>query len=96
MILKFRNSVGFENNWEFLDNIKRLSNRILKKKHRQDSGFEPNIYIQELNKEGRINENNQCYKYIFITKEDESILTFCSNREVYLLSDSGKTIEKLN
>lgn len=96
MILKYNIDSGFGESWEIRDKVENINYSRPSKEERQAILSEPNRYIQEI-VNGRINEKNQKYVYAVATlNNSDKYFSILSNKQVYLLSDEGKTIERLN
>jgi hypothetical protein len=88
--------IGGKPSWSLIDDVENIDYREIDKETRQNSKFTPNYYIAALNKEGRIDENNQNYSYITAFKRNKTFISICSNMILYILNDQGQTIEKIN
>jgi hypothetical protein len=96
MIIKLRTQINGQNSWSIFSNIKSIDWWELKKEQRQGENFRPDTYIQALDKNDRVDETLFPFVWVTAIKEDNTILTFCSNMVIYLLNDEGKTIERIN
>lgn len=98
MILKFMNNGQYQTGWEMMDYISSLKYSSITKEQRQEANLYVNYYIQLLDKDGRVEETVENYKYIQIWNNKNTDEPFCivTNMPVYLLNDEGKTIEKIS
>lgn len=98
MIIKVRTQINAQDSWSIFSNIKSVDYWGIKKAQRQSEEVKPDIYVQALDRNGKIDESEDRENYIWVTaiKEDDTVLTICSNLAVYLLNDEGKTIEHLS
>lgn len=94
MILKIRTVYADQYYWKLLDNITEVNSRVVNKETRQNEKFQPDMYIQAIDEYGRVDQNNDAFKYIWCVKNGETY-TICTNLIVYVLNDAGKTIEKI-
>jgi len=102
MVLKFADVNG----WQFIDKVKKLTQTPIDVKEFNNDGglavrtfdeivlYSYNIFQEILIPIGGQSENN--IKYINAYLEDGSNFYLLSDLAIYLLSDEGKTIERIN
>ena len=84
MILKIQTVWDKEYYWKLIDNVSEVNSRPINKEARQDKRCNPNMYIQAINREGKIDESNECYKWVWCIKDSE-LYNICTNCLIYII-----------